>query len=405
MKRLLVIGEYFPPRLGGGRRLFELLTVLSSKYDIRAVVIPPAYVTFIRRSEDSQNQEDDRIVINNMVGYKLGLPNIFQKIRGKSFVIPFGLVMFYFFFKIVKKMIKLKPSLVIIDAPSPYSGFLGFLACKLLRIKFIIEYNDIQALYAVEILDNNVNFVAKNVLSFIEHQIIKGGQRATAISGFVKDYAEYTHGRKDLTVIPNGADLELFNPRVNGDELRKRYGLSLGIKLCVYAGRIEKCVGADTILQTATLLKSRRDIKFMIVGEGDSRMTNELSKLDNVIMTGLVSRESVPKYLAAADMILVPLSCSVASHGISPLKLFESLAMGKIVIATNVTGVREIITNNYDGILLSNSPDLWASAIIELSSDPKKCSFLGENAIRTAQNYSWNKLAEKFDEVIISALD
>ena len=398
-KRLVVIGEYFPPRLGGGRRLFEILRKLSWKYDIRLIVIPPAYISFIRQITTA-GEKEEVILCERMVGYRIGLPRFLTLLWKKSFVLPYVLVMSYYFPVIINKLAQLEPDLVIIDAPSPYSGLLGALSCKILGKKYVIEYNDIQALYAIEMLEKRINTITENALKFVEHEIIRNGWKATAISEFVGKYAIHQHNRKDIVVITNGADLELFDPKTNGDSVRSEFNVDAKTTLCVYTGRIEKCVGAETIIETAKLLSERSNIKFMIVGEGDSGLTSQLSELKNVILTGLVPREQVPEYLAAADIVLVPLSDSIASHGISPLKLFESMAMRKAVLASAVSGVKEIVTDNYDGILVSGGSEQWAQAITDLIENPSNASYLATNALKTAQKYSWNRLAERFDELI-----
>lgn len=398
-KGLVVISEYFPPRLGGGRRLFEIMKRLSHKYNIRFIIVPPSYVAFIRKIESVTNKEN-QFFCEDMIGYKIGLPRLLWKLWRKRFLLPYTLTMMYLFFRVMKKLIELNPCIIIIDAPSPYSGLLGVVCSKILNKKLLIEYNDLQALYAVEMLENKVNMFVKNVLIFLEDNIIKSGWKVTTISDFIRWYASSRHSRRDITVIPNGVDLHVFNPKIDGVKIRNQFGIGNKTKLCVYTGRIEKCVGAEIILETAKLLQRRKDIKFMIVGEGDLRMMNKLSRLGNVVLTGLVPKESVPKYLAAASIVLVPFSNSIASHGISPLKLFEALAMGKPVIASAVSGVREVITDNYDGTFISNDPEKWASAIINLIDDPIKALFLGENARKTAQKYDWDHLARKFDNVI-----
>lgn len=394
-----MIGEYFPPRLGGGRRLFEIMKRLSCKYDIRFIVVPPSYITFIRKIE-SVTEKENQIFCEDMIGYRIGLPRLVWKFWRKRFLLPYGLTMMYLLFKVMNKIIELKPCIIIIDAPSPYSGLLGVVCGKILNKKLLVEYNDMQAFYAVEMLESKVNMFVKNVLISIEDSIIKSGWKVTAISDFVGQYASRRQGRRDIIVIPNGVDFQVFDPKISGTEIRSQLGIRNDTKLCVYTGRIEKCVGAEIILETAKLLQKRTDIKFMIVGEGDSRIMNKLSRLDNVVLTGLVPKESVPKYLAAANIVLVPFSNSIASHAVSPLKLYEALAMGKPIITSAVSGVREVITDNYDGILISSGPKKWASAIIDLIDNPVKASFLGENARKTARKYDWDLLARKFDDVI-----
>lgn len=398
-KRIVVIGEYFPPRLGGGRRLFEIMKRLSYKYDIHFVTVPPSYVAFIRKI-DFFVTEDNQVSYEGMIGHKIGLPRLILRLWTRRILIPYALTMMYLFFRVIEKLIQLKPYVVVIDAPSPYSGFLGVVCSRVLNKKLLTEYNDLQAFYALDVLENKKSLIVRNLLVSIEDFNIKSGWKVTATTNFIKDYAVNRDLRKDITVIPDGVDSKVFHPKIDGRNIRKKFGIEKEMKLCIYSGRIEKSVGAEIILQTSKLLEKRKDIKFMIVGEGNLQIINKLSKCKNVVMTGLIPKGNVPEYLAAADIVLVPLSNTIASHSFSPLKLFEALAMGKPVIASAVSGVKEVITHNFDGILVSNNPEDWASAIIYLIENSRKASFVGRNGRETAKKYDWNQLAKKFDCVI-----
>lgn len=199
-------------------------------------------------------------------------------------------------------------------------------------------------------------------------------------------------------MIPDGVDTRLFDPTtVSGEEIRSKHGIGNEERLCVYAGRIDECAGAEIILGTAKLLKSEENIKFMIVGEGDPQILSRFSKCDNVILTGPITQESVPEYLAAADIVLVPFPNNIPSHSISPLKLFEALAMEKPVIASTVSGIKEVVCQDFNGILTQADPKDWASAVIQLTKNYNKAKVHGKsNRKIVCEKYDWNHLAEEF---------
>lgn len=407
-KRIAVVAEYFPPRLGGDRRIFELMSRLSKKYDIHFLTLPPSYTLFIRRIDSYQGE--DQILYEGMAGHRLHLPKLALALWSKSFLLAFAVTWTYLCLQMIKEIARLKPEVIIVNNTSIYTGLMGFISSKLLGKKLFVEYNDLEALYAIELVRGKVSpsllHIFGRILVLVEDTIVKYSWKATAITEFIKNYAISRNIRSDITVIPDGVDTNSFNPiNKSGEEVRSRYGVTAEKKLCVYAGRIEKGAGANIVLETARMLESAENIVFMVVGEGDPQIADRLSKCSNVILTGRVSKESVPSYLAAADIVLVPFPNNIVSNSVSPLKLFEALAMDKPVVASAVSGIREVLTRKFEGRLVTESPKEWASAVIELSQ--KSDNLVGTNGNNrkiVCEKYDWDFLAKQFDEVLEDGL-
>ena len=406
-RRIVVIAEYFPPRLGADRRIFELMKRLSEKYDIHFITLPPSYTLFIRKI-DSYDKKQHEILCNGISGHRLGLPKLISRFWTKSFLIAFVVTEIYLCIQMLKKMAQLKPDIVVINDTSAYTGLLGFVCSKIMNKKLLVDYNDLMGLYTVELLGKRINgllqMILRRILVLVEDTLVKHGWKVTAITVFIKNYAWNRNIRKDIIVVPNGVDTRLFDPsKVNGKEIRYKNGVGNGEKLCVYAGRIDEVAGTEIILETAKLLKNEEKIKFMIVGEGNPEMVDKLSKCNNVILPGRIPKESVPEYLAAADCVFVPFPDNVASHGISPLKLFEALAMEKPVIASAISGIKEAVCQDPNVILVSNDPKCWASAVMDLVENCERSIQLRQNSRKlVCQKYNFDHLASVFDKVIES---
>ena len=409
-KRIVVVAEYFPPRLGADRRIFELMRRLSAKYDIHFVTLPPSYTLFIRKIDPHDKQKPE-VAYQRMRGHRLSLPEFISRFWTKSFLIAFMVTETYLCLQVLRRMARLKPDIVIINDTSAYTGLLGFICSKILHKKLVVDYNDLMGLYTMELIgkkmSRSLQMILGRMLVLVEDTLVRHGWKVTTITVFIKNYAATRKIRNDITVIPNGVDTSLFNPaKVTGVDIYGKYGVRSGKKLCVYAGRVDEVAGAEIILETAKLLKNEKSIKFMIVGEGNPKMLNELSKCDNVILTGRVPKESIPKYLAAADCVLVPFPDTVASHGISPLKLFEALAMEKPVIASAISGITEVAHQDPNVVLVSKDPKQWASAVkklaIENSENSTQRRQNSGKAVR--QKYDFDHLAALFDEVLEGGL-
>lgn len=406
-RRIAVIAEYFPPRLGADRRIFELMKRLSKKYDIHFITLPPSYTLFIRKI-DPRDKEKHEVTYEGMQGHSLGLPKLVMRLWTKSFLIAFVVTEIYLCLQMLKKMVQLRPHMVIINDTSVYTGLLGFVCSKIMNKKLLVDYNDLMGLYTFELIGKKMNGLLQRILGrmliLVEDTLVRHGWKVTAITVFIRNYAWTRNVRKDIVVVPNGVDIGLFDPtRVTGEEIRSKYGVRDGEKLGVYAGRVDEVAGSKIILETAKLLKHQEKIKFMIVGEGNPEMLNELSKCDNVILTGRVPKEDIPRYLAAADFVFVPFPDNVASHGISPLKLFEALAMEKPVIASAISGIKEAVCLDPNVILVSNDPNCWASAVTELVENSERSIQQGQNSREVVrQKYDFDHLATAFDKVIES---
>lgn len=406
-RRIAVIAEYFPPRLGADRRIFELMKRLSKKYDIHFITLPPSYTLFIRKI-DPHDEEKHEVTYEGMQGHRLGLPKLVMRLWTKSFLIAFVVTEIYLCLQMLKKMVQLRPHMVIINDTSVYTGLLGFVCSKIMNKKLLVDYNDLMGLYTFELIGKKMNGLLQRILGrmliLVEDTLVRHGWKVTAITVFIRNYAWTRNVRKDIVVVPNGVDIGLFDPtRVTGEEIRSKYGVRDGEKLGVYAGRVDEVAGSKIILETAKLLKHQEKIKFMIVGEGNPEMLNELSKCDNVILTGRVPKEDIPRYLAAADFVFVPFPDNVASHGISPLKLFEALAMEKPVIASAISGIKEAVCLDPNVILVSNDPNCWASAVTELVENSERSIQQGQNSREVVrQKYDFDHLATAFDKVIES---
>ena len=86
------------------------------------------------------------------------------------------------------------------------------------------------------------------------------------------------------------------------------------------------------------------------------------------------------------------------SNYMSPLKLFEYLACGKVILATDLKVYDHILKNDYNSYLFNeNDIDSWANKILEIFQDTGKYSKLRANSIDTAKKYSWSNRAKEIE--------
>lgn len=198
--------------------------------------------------------------------------------------------------------------------------------------------------------------------------------------------------------IPVGADMDVFSPQVDGSAIRKKHTLTRNLVL--YQGQLSGSNYVHLYLQAARhLLDTRQDVDFLVVGGGD-RLKNAVSlaeKLgisEHVFFTNKVPHHMVPKYIAAADVVVATFESNSQVLCKSPLKVIEYMASGKAVVASNVGEVPNMVGNC--GLLVApDSSEEVAEKINILLDDKDLRKKLGKKARQRAERmYSWKNSAQ-----------
>jgi glycosyltransferase involved in cell wall biosynthesis len=186
--------------------------------------------------------------------------------------------------------------------------------------------------------------------------------------------------RRRVTIIRNAVPCEHFYAPSERDACRAELGLKPETPTIGFTGRIEPMKRLDLLLEgSALVLVQRPDARLLIVGEGSLRprleaLASRLGISRAVIWAGF--RQDIPRLLAAMDIYVQPSS----NEGLS-LSILEAMAAGKAVIATNVGGAREVVSDNKTGILIPpGSAQAVGAAILALLDDPGKSAALAQTA-------------------------
>jgi glycosyltransferase involved in cell wall biosynthesis len=197
-----------------------------------------------------------------------------------------------------------------------------------------------------------------------------------------------------------GVDAESFAPRTATSAMRKRIGASDDDFVAVSVGRLIEVKGFEYLIDAASRLQG---VRVAIVGGGDLREDLERqarAQRAPVTFFGDVSHDEVPSVLAAADAVVVPSIIDRAGRvdGL-PSTVFEALACGKPLIATDVGGIAELVCDGVNGILIPEKDAKALSVALDrLRRDPAEGRRLAEEARRLAvTSLSWNATAKAFD--------
>lgn len=208
-------------------------------------------------------------------------------------------------------------------------------------------------------------------------------------------------GISRIAVIPGSVDAEEI-ARINRSTARRKFNLGSN-KMVVYTGRLTEPKGVYTLIAAAEkVLATEKNIVFYLVGdstENDLRnLRRQANGENNIKLVGPVAQHEYFIYQRAADVLVLPGSALFDNprEYSSPLKLFEYLASGVPMVATNVPANTSILTHEITAYLVEpdNSKEL-ARGIMTLLSDRKLARTISKNASRESRKYTWETRAEK----------
>lgn len=166
----------------------------------------------------------------------------------------------------------------------------------------------------------------------------------------------------------------------------------------VYAGRVFRGKGVDVLIEAAEHLEG---IGARVLIVGNVQEPEYVARAcRNVTFTGFVAPSDVPEYLAAADVLVMPSTGTLRyAEYTSPLKLFEYLATGNPVVASDLPVLREVLRHEENALLYPpHDAAALADALKRLWSDRSLGRALADQAWRDVQQYSWRARATRILE-------
>jgi PEP-CTERM/exosortase A-associated glycosyltransferase len=179
----------------------------------------------------------------------------------------------------------------------------------------------------------------------------------TICEGLRNEIAGRGIGPDRITVIPNAVDTNEFRFGADYDPaLRKKLGLE-GKTVVGFAGSFYAYEGLDLLIEAVALLAPRRpDLHVLFVGGGPQEQALKTLALqrgisDRVIFVGRVPHADVQRYYELVDVLAYPRHRMRLTEIVTPLKPLEAMAQGRMFVASDVGGHRELIRDGETGFL------------------------------------------------------
>ncbi len=212
----------------------------------------------------------------------------------------------------------------------------------------------------------------------------------------VRDHFPQLAGK--VLTIHNGVDTGAFAPGVRGEQAR-----ALRAELQIAPGRLVAAfVGGNWehkgLAQLIRALAQAPDWDLVVAGPGNVRRYQELADRhrvgEAVHWLGVV--RDIQRVYGLADAFVLPSGYETFS-----LVTFEAAASGLAILATPVSGVRELIEDGHTGLLISQEPSAIAEGLQRLAEDPALRRQLGDAAREAALKFSWQEMVAKHHELFL----
>jgi glycosyltransferase involved in cell wall biosynthesis len=208
-----------------------------------------------------------------------------------------------------------------------------------------------------------------------------------------------------IVVTPSGTDTNLFRPL---DKIKccKDIGLDPSLSYIGFTGSFFEYQGVDVLIKSAPFILDKfPNSKFLLVGDGPmlhdwERQVDNYGLTHTFIFTGQVPLKEVPTYIGAMDICVAPHHSE--TNQASPVKLFDYMASGRPIVASDIEVVREIIADSGCATLVDpDNTEALSKGIIALLEDNKlRMDMSCRGRLYAVDKYDRKTLAIKlFDKV------
>ena len=295
----------------------------------------------------------------------------------------------------------------IIYAHSPaLCGLAALQAARRLRLPFVYE---IRAFWEDAANQNGTGSASLRgrLTRRLETYVARRADGVTAIARpMLDDLVSRGLPTYKLFHVPNGVDTHRFGPKDRDETLAQELRL-VGRPVFGFFGSLYGYEGVSWLVRALAQLRSRgHNCSILIVGKGEDRpaILNALRDCDAtsyVRILDYVPHEQITRYYSVVDIAVYPRKRLRLTELVTPLKPLEAMAQNKPVLASDVGGIRELVKDEYNGLLFEpeNISDFCRQAERMILS-PALCKSLGARARDfVVRERDWKILAKRYQQI------
>ena len=403
--RILYLSQYFPPEVGATQtrayemarnlvRLGHRVTVLAEVPNHPSGIIPPAY-----RGKLYERAEMDGIdVIRVWV----------RTSPEKTFATR---MLFYLTFMVNATLAGLflapgRFDLVYASSPPLFVGGAALALSRLRRAPLVFEVRDLWPESAVQLGELNSPRAVRLATRLEEACYRRARHIVVVTEGIRRRLLERGYPADKVSVIPNGANTDLYTPQPLNLELRRCWGIGPERFVVLYAGLHGLAHGLETALLAAGELRAHPDILFLFVGDGPQKaaLQEQAARvgLTNVLFHDAVPEAELPAAIGMADVGLDTRRRLGISQDTLPVKMFSYMACARPVLLSAEGESTELLSRAGAGVAVPpEDPPALARAVLDLQADPALRRELGRRGRAFVQaHYSRQGLARRLEQLL-----
>lgn len=229
--------------------------------------------------------------------------------------------------------------------------------------------------------------------------------KIVVISGGIKDkFIKFGFKPENILAAHDGVDLSKFDIELSQEDIRKKLNLSLNKKIVGYVGSFATMgmpKGLDDLFRALASMQNRPTL--VLVGGSTNpaetsiyrNLAKDLKIENDVIFVGQVPHKLVPSYLKSFDVLAMPFPYNQHyAYYMSPIKLFEYMASGRPIIASDLPSLREVLNENNCLFAKPDNPSDFADKIKNTLENSDLAQKVSKTALADVKNYTWQKRAE-----------
>tara|TARA_Y100000589_G_C27171455_1_gene636905 strand:+ start:279 stop:1520 length:1242 start_codon:yes stop_codon:yes gene_type:complete len=410
MKIIIISPNYYPEEVGCGKFTKELVDWVSKKAKkVIVVTTNPFYPEWkCKYNRYKKSLSGNILVIRCPIYVPKKINGIKRIIHYLSFFITSMPIIIYFAFEDIDFAFNMCPTIL----SSPNIILMKFLRKLIFRKKLVtlIHYADleIEAAYKLNYLKNKF---LKKILLFFEKEILKNFDLITSVSlNMIEKIKLKTSKNKKIFHFPDYIDTKKFNNLYSNQKINP-YAEELAFKgdkfVIMYSGSINEKMACQTLINSIKNLSYRRDLIWIICGDGPKRIFLErnLKDFEHVLFYDFQPFNMVPYWLDVGDIHLIPHKLSSVDFCL-PSKLLGILAIGKPVIGiAPLNSELGNLLDNYGIRLASEDSEEMSNAIIKIIEDKKlRCSLSNKGKIFIERFYEKETVLNKMYEEVINQI-
>ena len=401
--KIVYLSQYFPPEVGApAARVSELSRRWAERgHDVQVVtgfpnhptgVVPPQYRGHVRMRERAGDVDVLRTFI-----YATPNKGVFR--RGLAFLsFAASSVALGGLDRRVRGA-----DVIVATSPQFLVAVSGWVLSRLTRTPFVLEIRDLWPQSIVEVGALPASHPVVTALRWVEQFLYR---QADLLVGVTDSFAEVWRAQGvdpgKIRVIKNGVDLQRFAPRAADPRVRAELGIDPDAFVVSYIGTHGMAHKLEVLLDVAERLGGRRDIHFLLVGEGarraDLQADAKARGLDRVQFCGARPRAEIPGLLATSDLVAVVLKRSELFRHVIPSKMFEIMGCARPILL-GVEGEAALILEAAQAgwAVTPEDVDAMADAIVAAADDPEGRRRRAESGRRYVEvHFSRDGLADRY---------